>query len=527
MIKITLNPAVYEALKKAHPKPANSASRALAKYVKRLEEMLFVSLHRQATPLQRKLELFSISLQKLANEGGQIGPGKKRLHAWLRDNNMSLVEPVFTGSNLTGTVSECKLTKWVTMVDTLAIEEDILINSQSNREIDQHLGGDDHSNHELLHLLYPEFKRHRQDPDVIEQFDLVPVDMESVKSYMHWLVVEAKHITREKKDQALRQARIILGVAGVLSEHYAQRKKPSEFGRMYYEGTSIQNVNKELRRAVLGNCWEYDIRSSVIAWKMGWAKEYMRTHAPDQALRKVFQATICYLEDKADFMATVRHYTFSADSEVPKDLQPKLLKLAFTAISFGARASAKGWMNEAGEWTNPALVDIIRSKDDRERFLADATVKAFIAEQALLDGYLFAKVQQERRELLRLPLLQTATGRPSRPKVLAYLYQHDESEIMGVVRQVAAKYGREPIAKVHDAIFFKKKLGVDIKHEMELAMKDHSDNPYWRLSATELQRYMPRLVEQDREVAAHKARILAEEAEALLVYPLVAHLLEN
>jgi hypothetical protein len=38
---------------------------------------------------------------------------------------------------------------------------------------------------------------------------------------------------------------------------------------------------------------------------------------------------------------------------------------------------------------------------------------------------------------------------------------------------------------------------------------------------------MPRLVEQDREVAAHKARILAEEAEALLVYPLVAHLLEN
>lgn len=83
MIKITLNPAVYEALKKAHPKPANSAARALAKYVKRLEEMLFVSLHRQATPLQRKLELFTISLQKLANKGGQIGPGKKCLHAWL------------------------------------------------------------------------------------------------------------------------------------------------------------------------------------------------------------------------------------------------------------------------------------------------------------------------------------------------------------------------------------------------------------------------------------------------------------
>ena len=28
-------------------------------------------------------------------------------------------------------------------------------------------------------------------------------------------------------------------------------------------------------RAMLGNCWEYDIRSSVVAWKMGFARSYM------------------------------------------------------------------------------------------------------------------------------------------------------------------------------------------------------------------------------------------------------------
>ena len=71
MIKITVNPAVLTALRQAFPKPANSAERALHKYVKTLEDMLFASLQRQATPMQRKLELFSISLQKLANEGGQ------------------------------------------------------------------------------------------------------------------------------------------------------------------------------------------------------------------------------------------------------------------------------------------------------------------------------------------------------------------------------------------------------------------------------------------------------------------------
>ncbi|MDV7399990.1 hypothetical protein RZS08_51720, partial [Arthrospira platensis SPKY1] len=92
---------------------------------------------------------------------------------------------------------------------------------------------------------------------------------------------------------------------------------------------------------------------------------------------------------------------------MPKDLQTKLLKTAFTAISFGARVSSTGWKSDSGEWTNPAIVDILKNTDDRRRFLADPTVKAFIAEQTLLDDYLYDKVKQERAELLKLPFLQT------------------------------------------------------------------------------------------------------------------------
>jgi hypothetical protein len=162
MIKITINSAVYEALQKAFPKPANSAHRALAKYISVLETMLFKSLHFEATPVQRKLDLFAISLQQLANQGGQIGPKKQRLHAWLRDNNLSLIEPVIIGSNLTGDVSQCKLTKLVTMVDTLAVEDKILRSGKSEREIDQYLCGDEFRNYQVLNLLYPEFKLHRR-----------------------------------------------------------------------------------------------------------------------------------------------------------------------------------------------------------------------------------------------------------------------------------------------------------------------------------------------------------------------------
>jgi hypothetical protein len=63
--------------------------------------------------------------------------------------------------------------------------------------------------------------------------------------------------------------------------------------------------------------------------------------------------------------------------------------------------------------------------------------------------------------------LQTPSGRPSKSRVLAYLYQHAETEVMNIVAQAAAKHGRQPIARVHDAIFFRKRLSLDLKLEIE------------------------------------------------------------
>jgi hypothetical protein len=131
-------------------------------------------------------------------------------------------------------------------------------------------------------------------------------------------------------------------------------------------------------------------------------------------------------------MATVRHFTFDESSPVPLDLQPKLLKQAFTAISFGARVTTHGWQNESGGWSNPALVDIIRNSADRDRFLNDLTVQAFIHEQGILDAHLYERVKVQRRDLLSKPFLQTPSGRPSKSKILAYLYQLIEDGIKGL-----------------------------------------------------------------------------------------------
>ena len=503
MIKLTVHESVEAALHKAFPKPAAAAKRALAKYISVVESMLFDALQRGQTPEQRKLGLYAISLDQLANKGGQIGPKKIRVHKWLTDNDWDIVQTVIKGTKFSGQNSQVKLTPLVTVQNNLQIPAASLSAATTDEEIDAYLSGDDVSNIALFDHLYPEYNLEWREDKLRQLFDWVPVDVESVKAYVYWLETESKLIQGPKKDLALRQALTILGIASVTKGYYLQRKKLSPFGRTYYEGTSVQNVNKELRRAMLGNCWEYDIRSSVVAWKMGYARSYLAASGLDQDLKKSFPATLLYLEDKADFMATVRHYVFPESSPVPNDLRPKLLKQAFTAISFGARQTAKGWLDASGNWTNPALVEILQNADDRMRFLSDEIVKSFIKEQNILDNYLYDLLKKFHPELLLEKYLQTDSGRPSKAKVLAYLYQHGETHVMDIVRQVALANGHIPIANVHDAIFFKRRLGVEVKSEIEWQMRQQTGNPYWHLTPKQLERYKPRSLNAERERKEH------------------------
>jgi len=514
MIKITVDQSVEEALERAFPTPYGAAYRALNKYISVVEAMINAALLRGLSPMEKNLGLYNISTSDLANKGGQIGSRKVRVHKWLRENNLEIVETVVTGSKFTGKYSQVKLSKLVTIKDELKTVSSGLAYATSDEEIDAYLSGDDVSNAALFDYLYPEYKMEWRPGKLEELFDWVPVDIPSVKAYVLWLENESKHIKGAKKDAALRQALTIIGVASHTKGYFVQRRKLSPFGRMYYEGTSVQNINKELRRAMLGNCWEYDIRSSVIAWKMGFARSYLQDNGLELNLKAHFRWSLLYLEHKTDFMTTLRYYVFAKDSPVPKDLQPILLKQAFTAISFGARQSATGWLDASGNWNNPALVEIIKNGEDRDRFLKDESVQGFIKEQNTLDDYLFAAFKKYQPMLCKETYLQTESGRLSKSKVMAYLYQHDETSVMNIVRQAALAKGRTPIACVHDAIFFKPRLGADLKERIEWQMREQTGNPYWHLTPEELQRYQPRSLNVEREEQEHKLRIAAEEALA-------------
>jgi hypothetical protein len=71
-------------------------------------------------------------------------------------------------------------------------------------------------------------------------------------------------------------------------------------------------------------------------------------------------------------------------------------------MSFGARLASHGWQDSSGHWSNPALVDILKNQDERNRFFNDPTVRAFIKEQNTLDNYLFAQFKLQHVDLQTL-----------------------------------------------------------------------------------------------------------------------------
>jgi hypothetical protein len=258
---------------------------------------------------------------------------------------------------------------------------------------------------------------------------------------------------------------------------------------MYYAGVSVQNVDKTLRRAMLGNCWEYDVRAAVITWKLTFAEDLAKKLDPTKSYQQQFWASILYVTGRKEFMRDVRAETFGRDSGLAVDFQDSLIKQAVTAIGFGARANNNGWREANGEWVNPSLVTIIKNPDERERFLSCPIVQQFIREQAQLDKYLADGMKEEMPDVYFSPLV-TPKLNPSKSRAVAYLYQHSETLAMNVARRVLNKYDISPIANIHDAFIVRYKLSVDVQHEIIGEMQTQMQNPYFSIKGSRLEGFV-------------------------------------
>jgi hypothetical protein len=488
MLTITIDPLVLATLQQSFPTPRTAAVKALNKYKALLEDLLFRATLRGQTNYERLLNCYSIPVSVLVQKGPHIGYDKVRLHKWLSDNKLDLIETVEKGSNLTGRVSMIKLTE-LAWLDQPDVDVSIAISQvQSAAELSTVLCTDSQENSNAFSTLYPDYYQYLDPKSLHQVFDVLPINIPSLEAYISWLCNGATLISTGRLQSYKKQATDILKVAKHTGGFLPQRKKLSPFGRTYYAWNSVQNVNKELRRAMLGNCWEYDIRSSVVTWKMTFAQELTDELYPTKECRRMFWASTLYLEDRADFMRDVRRQMFPLEKILPVEKQEKRIKDAITAISFGARAKAVGWLPEKGKWINPALREIIKNPAQRAAFLNAAVIQQFVKEQSMLDNYLAQGMKEELPMLYYGPLI-TRNVMPSKSKAVAYLYQHSEAQVMKTAIDVLALHGIKPIALIHDAFITRNKLSMYQRDEIHHALRTSTQNKFWSIKPTKLEGY--------------------------------------
>ena len=208
MITLTVDAQVLTKLQQAFPMPVKSASRALAKYVNALEGLLLKAVQLGVAPDKRKLGLYPIPLHDLANKGGRIGPKKLRVHKWLKDNQLELVQTVEKGSKFSGEYSTVKLSQLVKLDDRMTVISTTISQIRTDRELDSYLTGEESDSRAIFDHFYPDLEPCSVSGSE-DGFDFVQVDIDSLKAFSHWLGAGAEFGSKEKRQQILNQALLV------------------------------------------------------------------------------------------------------------------------------------------------------------------------------------------------------------------------------------------------------------------------------------------------------------------------------
>jgi hypothetical protein len=465
MIKIDVDPIVLTSLKAAFPK-ANSAQKALDKYVELFEKMLNQTELNGITKYNPSLGVYSISLFKLNEKSPRIGSEKLRLHKWLESNQLSLHKTVQLGA-IGGSNKGPSLISPSHLITLKTVD-------------------DSNDAQTAFKELHPNFDK-LSAQQLANDYDCCNVDVDSLSNYIKLLSSNPTLSRSDKK--VLAQATRILAAAQYQKNIYYQKKKYSNFGRTYYEGLSVQNIRKDLREAMLGNSFEYDMRSSVIAWKLGYAQTCIAStkKLKGKTIEDAFPRCHQYWLNKSVLINTIKVHVF-IDDYYSDDKQIKLVKEAMTALNFGARKSSHSYINHNGVYCKQAMGTIFKETDECERFLQFAPIVEFIEEQKILNKTIMNLAKVNQPDLLNQPFLLNKQSKLKRQKTLAYLYQNEETRVMNIVRANAKLQGLTVLANIHDAIVLKRELNNKVLKKIHADIHNQTGNTFWHLNTKKLKR---------------------------------------
>lgn len=519
-INLTVSQSVFDVLKCAMPK-TNKAEMALNKYIKVLEQHLEQSLIHMDDNMYRFFKNFYVSTHALSLEVGQfVIDGKKQyLDTWLQANGLDLIKVHQKG--LKGSeFSTVSLTKYVTMTDAMDINQ---LRKKTIDELDALLNDKSLTDEDFFYKLFPDFVQGAMTTAKLKNnYDFCPVNIKSLKQYIVWLTHKANLLNDVERQMLIRQAKSIIRIAEAGNGELPMKKNPSHFGRMYYTGRlNVQSVKTNLRSAMLGDCYSYDIRLSVVSWKLGMAWTICSSNGISwQQFHNKFNTCLTFLSDKKKFRETVRRKTFGQSSKITPDKQLDVIKQVLTAISFGARKHKHGWIDQSGNKFNPAIVKIIADEKARIKFYACPEAASYIDEQKTMDKIISEFAKQQDPSLLNDAQLQSPSGRISNSKLMSYLYQNSESIAMDVVRDEVKAIYQTVLANVHDAIFIKERLRETDRKRIELVMRSKTGLPFWYLDEDKISGFTGISDEVRQDEIAHKALMAQLEQQARGYKPL-------
>jgi hypothetical protein len=318
------------------------------------------------------------------------------------------------------------------------------------------------------------------------EFDMVPIDMRSLGAYIEANINvksnNAKHAETLKHN--LIWAKTIYLVATHCDDQLPMAVSESEFGRKYYKGLNLQNCPKIVRHAALGKCHQYDIDTSVFAWRFSQAKQL------DPSIK--LPATIEYITLKDAYREQLAK---NLDIKVSHDYKLEIVKGIMTAVGFGSDPGSDYW--------GASIKDLIKSEQARNQFVNDPWFSEFVKEQKIISNLIFDNFKEQTTGC-DLSHLSTEKGNLKRNKVMSYLYQHWEREMIDSLTQVAKETGNL-LFTIHDGFYTKTALKlIDLKEFLR------SMNPTATISHSQHQGYG-----YDGLLDSHRTLMLQEELKSL------------
>jgi hypothetical protein len=227
MLKLEYSPSIAYALMKAYPKyTLQKANSKIEKYVKTLERLMRRAKLNKVSKRSKKKKTYELEATVLWDKTGQLGSDKIRIHQWLLENRFSLVINTNPNHKPSKELAEFKPTKYLIIKNESLLD---LMRSMTDQERNHFLDSPSKDDIDEINDYLKDFHA-LSSIEQSDKYDLVEVDIESVKNYLKKLCDGQVFIDYKKQESDADCAEYILRIAQLNNRQLPQLKDKSDFG---------------------------------------------------------------------------------------------------------------------------------------------------------------------------------------------------------------------------------------------------------------------------------------------------------